>query len=122
MRRLPPGHDILPKTDPGSSLYPANLVKNCGACHQGFHPRFVSYSAHPDYHDRENYPALYWAFIFMEILLGGVFLFFWTHTFLWWRKVYWEKHRREKEGLLPEQCFPGTEGHVQVQRFRPWSG
>jgi len=114
------GHDILPKTDPKSGLHPANLEKSCGACHRGFHPRFASYIAHPDYHDRENYPALYWAFIFMEILLGGVFIFFWTHTALWWRKVYWEKHRREKEGLLPEQCFPGTDGHVQIQRFRSW--
>lgn len=114
------GHNILPKTDPNSNLYPANLVKNCGVCHKGFNPRFVEYKAHPDYRDRENYPSLYWAFVFMTILLAGTFLFFWVHTFLWWRKVYWEKHRREKEGLLPEQCFPGTDGHVQIQRFRPW--
>lgn len=110
-------HNILPKTDPRSSIHPVNLVDNCGRCHKGFHPRFVEYKAHPDYRDRKNYPSLYWTFVFMEILLGGTFLFFWTHTFLWWRKTYWEKHRREKEGLLPSHCLLPPEGLVQVQRF-----
>lgn len=28
-------HNILPDTDPDSSIYPANLVKTCGQCHAG---------------------------------------------------------------------------------------
>jgi cytochrome b subunit of formate dehydrogenase len=28
-------HDILPSTDPSSSIYPGNLVKTCGRCHAG---------------------------------------------------------------------------------------
>lgn len=112
-------HNILPKTDPRSSIHPKNLEENCGRCHTGFHPRFVEYKAHPDYRDRKNYPSLYWTFVFMSGLLAGTFLFFWVHTFLWWRKTYWEKHRREKEGHLPETCQQASEGLVQIQRFTP---
>ncbi len=110
-------HNILPKTDPRSSIHPDNLVKNCGRCHTGFHERFVAYKAHPNYRDRENYPALFWTFVFMSSLLIGTFLFFWFHTALWWRKSYWEKHKREKEGILPEICTKDREGFIHVERF-----
>ena len=110
-------HNILPKTDPRSSIHPANLVANCGRCHQGFHPRFVDYKAHPNYHDRKNYPALFWTFVFMSALLIGTFLFFWIHTLLWWRKTYWEKHKREKLGFERICLPPGSEGLVPVERF-----
>ena len=49
-------HNILPKEDPRSSIHPDNLEKNCGRCHTGFHARFLSYQAHPDYTDRAKYP------------------------------------------------------------------
>lgn len=110
-------HNILPKTDPESSIHPSRLVENCGRCHTGFHKRFVDYKAHPDYRDRKNYPSLYWTFVFMSALLAGTFLFFWIHTFLWWRKTYWEKHRLEKEGRLPSHLSQLSEGFVQIQRF-----
>jgi cytochrome b subunit of formate dehydrogenase len=78
----------------------------------------LSYIAHPDYRDRKNEPVLYWTFVFMEILLGGTFLFFWTHTFLWWRKTYWVKHFQEKEGA-PAGHAADPDGNVQILRFRP---
>jgi len=110
-------HNILPKTDPRSSIHPDNLVANCGRCHKGFHRRFVDYKAHPDYHDRHNYPALFATFVFMTGLLVFTFVFFWTHTLLWWRKSYWEKHEREKNGILPESCMADKEGFQHIQRF-----
>ncbi|MDA8123853.1 MAG: cytochrome c3 family protein [Deltaproteobacteria bacterium] len=110
-------HNILPPTDVRSSIHPANLVTNCGRCHQGFNPRFVLYKAHPNYHDRKNYPTLFWTFVFMSLLLIGTFLFFWVHTLLWWRKVYWEKDKRERLGGSAEMLPPGSEGLVPVERF-----
>ena len=110
-------HNILPKTDPRSSIHPDNLVANCGRCHTGFHKRFVDYKAHPDYHDRHNYPALFWTFVFMSGLLIFTFVFFWSHTLLWWRKSYWEHHEREKSGILPETCMTDKEGFQHIQRF-----
>jgi len=112
-------HNILPKSDPRSSIHSANLAENCGRCHRGFHPRFVEYKAHPDYRDRRRYPALFWTFVFMSALLAGTLCFFWIHTFLWWRKSYWENHRREKMGLAPPAVCAAGEETVQIQRFTP---
>jgi len=110
-------HNILPKDDPRSSIHPANLEANCGRCHSGFHPRFLSYQAHPDYTDRQKYPALYVTFLFMGGLLVGTLAFFWVHTILWWRKVYWEKDRMEREGIVPPSVVATGEGLQQVERF-----
>ncbi len=112
-------HNILPKSDPRSSIHPGNLVENCGRCHSHFHTRFVDYKAHPNYRDRKNYPSLFWTFVFMSGLLGGTFLFFWTHTFLWWRKTYWEAHRMEKSGISPHYSLSAAEKIQHVQRFSP---
>jgi cytochrome b subunit of formate dehydrogenase len=112
-------HNILPKDDPRSSIHPQNLVENCGRCHSGFHARFVDYKAHPNYRDRKNYPSLFWTFIFMSGLLLFTFLFFWIHTLLWWRKTYWETHRMEKYGIVPETTLPHEESIQHVQRFTP---
>lgn len=108
-------HNILPKSDPASPLHSENLVRVCGQCHQGFHPRFVKFNAHPDYGDRRRYPLLFWTRIFMIALLTSVFFFFWLHTALWWRKAYWEKCRSEQAGI---QTAPVCD-EVQVRRFSP---
>jgi len=110
-------HNILPKSDPRSSIHPNHLIENCGRCHHGFHKRFVEYKAHPDYRDKARYPSLYWTFIFMSGLLIFTFSFFWVHTALWWRKSYWEKHDREKGGLSLEACVKTPEGHQHIERF-----
>jgi cytochrome b subunit of formate dehydrogenase len=110
-------HNILPKEDPRSSINPLNLVDNCGRCHTGFNARFVNYKAHPDYRDRKRYPSLFWTFVFMSALLIGTLFFFWGHTFLWWRKTYWEKHRMEKLGIVPQALLAKGEGLQQIQRF-----
>ena len=112
-------HNILPKSDPRSSIHPQNLVENCGRCHSGFHPRFVDYKAHPNYRDRTNYPSLFWTFVLMSGLLVFTFLFFWIHTFLWWRKTYWEAHRMEKLGIRPECALTSEERIQHIQRFSP---
>ncbi|MGC9325871.1 MAG: cytochrome C [Desulfomonilia bacterium] len=110
-------HNILPKDDPRSTIHPDNLVANCGRCHSGFHPRFVLYKAHPDFRDRQRYPALYWTNMSMVILLVATFVFFWIHGALWWRKTYWEKHEMEIKGIVPRPLIPGAAGVQQIQRF-----
>ncbi len=111
-------HNILPKDDPGSTIHPDNLVANCGRCHSSFHPRFVRYKAHPDYHDRREYPVLFWTNVFMVGLLVSVFVFFWMHTLLWWRKSYWEKDRLERMGIDTECEYHIAGGRTVVRRFR----
>jgi len=110
-------HNILPASNPASAINPRNLTKDCGKCHHGIHPRFAEYKAHPDYRDKKRYPALYASFLSMAGLLLITFGFFWTHTLLWWRKVYWEKHRLEQLGIVLENPFAHTEGIQEIRRF-----
>lgn len=112
-------HNILPKDNPVSTINPANLVTNCSKCHEGFHPRFVEYRAHPDFANRRDYPSLFWTNVLMEVLLALTFLFFWVHTALWWRKTYWDKHDLEKRGIVPGPPVAGSEGIQSIQRFPP---
>ena len=41
-------HNILPSSDPRSTIYPGNLVKTCGQCHPGVTEKFVSAKVHVD--------------------------------------------------------------------------
>jgi cytochrome b subunit of formate dehydrogenase len=110
-------HNILPRSNPASTINPRNLAGNCGKCHHGIQPRFAEYKAHPDYKDKKRYPLLYASFFVMVGLLLVTFGFFWTHTLLWWRKVYWDKHRMEELGLKPETPFTHKEGTQRIRRF-----
>jgi len=76
-------HEILPSEDPASMINPDNLQATCGACHPGANSNFVKYLPHADYHDKENYPGLYYLYLSMVLLLAGVFIFFGIHTALW---------------------------------------
>lgn len=86
-------HAMLPASDPGSSVHPANLVETCARCHEGANENFVQYYAHGDHTDRERYPKLFWPWLFMTALLAGVFGFFGTHTLLWLTRVGIERAR-----------------------------
>src|SRR5271165_74816 len=76
-------HDILPKSDPASSVAQAHLVETCGKCHSGIGASFVSYEPHADPHNAQAYPALHASAVFMNLLLASVLGFFILHTILW---------------------------------------
>ncbi len=76
-------HDILPASDPKSTVARANLVKTCGKCHADANASFVGYDPHADAHNAKKYPLLHAAAIFMNLLLAGVLGFFALHTILW---------------------------------------
>jgi ssDNA-binding Zn-finger/Zn-ribbon topoisomerase 1 len=76
-------HDMRPATDPQSSVYFTNVVATCARCHPAATASFARYRPHGDPHDRANYPALYWTWLFMTSLLIGVMAFFAVHTLLW---------------------------------------
>jgi cytochrome b subunit of formate dehydrogenase len=111
------GHNILPRKDPRSALYPANLIDRCGQCHKGIQPRFVSFEAHPDAGDFRNHTILYITNAFMIGLLFVTFLFFWVHTLLWWRKTYVQKYNTLKAGTSHGSFLPECDALQQVQRF-----
>lgn len=89
-------HGILPPEDPASRLSSRNIVSTCAECHPGASEGFARFYAHPDETDRENYPVLYYTYLFMTTLLIGVFAFFLTHTVLWSYRAL--KERIQKKG------------------------
>jgi hypothetical protein len=87
-------HDILPASDPKSSVAPRNLTATCGQCHHGVTKSFVTYEPHPNPHNRKLNPALYYAAWFMNGLLLSVFAFFGIHTLLWFVRSWFESKGR----------------------------
>ncbi len=88
-------HNILPRDDNESMVHPGNLVKTCGVCHPGANANFVKYLPHADYHDKENYPGLYYLYLAMVLLLSGVFIFFGIHTALWLVRGHIEERKKD---------------------------
>lgn len=76
-------HDILPASDPKSTVAPGQLITTCGKCHTGANESFVKYDPHADSHDKAHYPALHYSAVFMNLLLASVLGFFALHTILW---------------------------------------
>jgi hypothetical protein len=96
-------HEILPPSDPRSSVAPQHLLTTCGKCHRGITASFVSFDPHPNPRDRARDPTLHDAWLFMNLLLLSVFGFFGLHTLLWMvrsgvARVRQRRRRGPKEG------------------------
>lgn len=76
-------HDVRPASDPLSRVSAENRLETCRTCHAGAGAKLVSWDPHPRPKDPERSLILYYTYIFMEVLLAGVFLFFGLHTVLW---------------------------------------
>jgi hypothetical protein len=76
-------HDVRPASDPLSPVAPENRQQMCANCHPQATARFASWDPHPEPANRERSAILYYASIFMNVLLAGVFIFFGLHTVMW---------------------------------------
>ncbi|MDY6820320.1 MAG: cytochrome c3 family protein [Deferribacterota bacterium] len=76
-------HLILPTDNPRSTVNKNNLKETCGKCHKNATDAFISFIAHPDPHNKEANPLLYYIYLFMTLLLISVFGFFGIHDILW---------------------------------------
>jgi len=102
-------HEILPPTDPRSTLSRENVVETCAQCHTGAHRQFAGYLTHATHHDKDKYPFLYWTWLFMTALLVGTFGFFGLHTLLWMPRSFQAmKHGKE---------LRKKSGGVEIRRF-----
>jgi Class III cytochrome C family/Doubled CXXCH motif (Paired_CXXCH_1) len=90
-------HDILPPSNPKSTVNPANLVATCRQCHPGATERFVSYQPHADPRNPYAYPALWSVTLLMNLLLISVLGFFGIHTCLWFVRSTFHKRTGESE-------------------------
>jgi len=104
-------HDIHPTDDRRSHLHRDNIVATCGNCHPGSHRQFAGYLTHATHHDPHKYPALYYAFWGMTLLLVGTFLFFGLHTLAWLPRSW--KLRKQHQAELAALAT----NDVQFRRF-----
>ncbi len=106
------GHGVSGEDDPTSSIHRDNRLETCQQCHEDAPQGFLSFHAHGNTHDFENYPWLWLTAKFMQLLIISVFLFFWTHVILW----FYREYRDRKEGKSYAHPAPG-EGTVYFRRF-----
>ncbi|HKH97750.1 MAG TPA: cytochrome c3 family protein [Bryobacteraceae bacterium] len=95
-------HDILPPSDPKSTVASGQLVSTCGKCHAGASASFVKYDPHADSHDAVHYPALHYSAVFMNLLLASVLGFFALHTLAWFIR----SHSGGNAGTKPKESPP----------------
>lgn len=89
-------HDMLPASNPASTISPENRVNTCRKCHADASENFVSFNPHPDRHDKTRDPLYWYAAKFMDWLLIGVFAFFGLHTVFWLARLWIDKFRPAK--------------------------
>ncbi len=75
-------HEILPVSDPRSSLSRQNIVATCQQCHPGATKRFAGYLTHATHHNPKKFPWIFWTFWSMTALLVGTFLISGIHALL----------------------------------------
>ena len=103
-------HNVLPTSDPNSTLSRENIVATCAQCHPQAHRQFAGYLTHATHHDKDKYPFIYWTWLFMTSLLVGTFTVFGIHTLLWIpRSIQALKHSR--------QLRQHAKGQKQFRRF-----
>ncbi len=95
-------HNILPVSEPASTLSRRNIVATCAKCHPGANRRFAGYLTHATHHDADKYPWLFWSFWGMTALLIGTLSFAILHTLAWlWRLWRSPEHWRVRHVVRP---------------------
>jgi cytochrome b subunit of formate dehydrogenase len=110
-------HDILPSSDPRSSIYPANLPKTCGHCHPGAGQRFSLGPIHFLEGGKEP-PGIRWARnIYLLIIPLTIGLMALHNLGDWVRKVYRLRLRAAAVSVHDASGNPGWFREVRMFRF-----
>jgi len=112
-------HNVLPQSDPQSSVNEANLTGTCAQCHPKATALFAKFHSHGDMTDGENYPIMYWTFVGMTGLLVGTFAVFWIHTLLWMVRGFVENRQKLSSMHSGKEGHHISDPHKQYVRFKP---
>ncbi len=104
-------HALKAVDDPTSSVHINNRLETCNNCHEDAPEGFLDFYAHGNADDYEKYPDIWIVTKFMNLLIVGVFLFFWTHVLLWFYREF--KDRRAGKGYVA----PAGEVSLYFRRF-----
>jgi len=90
-------HNILPSSDPRSTIYRANLVTTCGQCHPGVTEKFVLSKVHVDAPLSADVgsTAVRWIRKFYLGMIFAVIGTMFVHNALIWRRKALSRHQRE---------------------------
>ncbi len=99
-------HEILPESQPTSSINPARRVATCGQCHENSNPSFAGYLVHADPKKSSEYPGLNAVWLVMMGLILTVMTFGGLHVFLWLAR-----------SLLAREWRLNHEGHGEHVRW-----
>ncbi len=106
------GHTVKGVDDPTSEIHADNRLENCMGCHEDANENFLTFWPHSDADDLENYPGLWGAKRFMQLLIFAVMAFFWVHVVLWlYREVM---DRLQGKGFIENLDKPDV---VYYRRF-----
>ena len=95
-------HNILPSSDPRSTVHPANLAKTCGACHPGAGERFGIGPVHVTSASRSEHPAVRFVRLAYVTLIPATLAFMLLHNGLdFLRKLRRGGARHAEAGTLP---------------------
>jgi cytochrome b subunit of formate dehydrogenase len=110
-------HTIQGIADPRSTVYPTNRLATCRKCHVEVSAGFMTFLPHGNSHDFKRYPRLWLTAKFMDLLLFGVFAFFWTHSALWFYRSYKERKARAER---QEPLYDIQSSGAQPGTKQPW--
>ncbi len=105
-------HKLGKVDDPTSSVHIDNRLETCNKCHEDAPEGFLGFHAHGNVHDFEKYPWLWLTAAFMNLLIFGVFAFFWVHVAFWFYREW--QDRRQGKGYIANPAKPDT---VYFRRF-----
>jgi len=109
-------HEIQRVSDPSSTVHPDNRLQTCQKCHEGATAGFVTFEPHATTYDYDRYPTMWIVSKFMAALIIGVFLFFWTHSALWFRREYKDRQAGKSRPHVRTGESPQFSGKY-VRRF-----
>ncbi len=91
-------HNILPSSDPRSTISPANLVNTCGKCHPGATENFTKGKIHLDVplSADTGSKAVRWIRWFYLTMIGGVIGGMLVHNLILWRRKAVERRQRQR--------------------------
>jgi len=112
-------HTIQRVSDPASSVHPEHRLETCRKCHANATAGFVTFEPHASASDFHRFPQVWLSAKFMLGLLAGTFLFFWTHTALWFYREYRERKQRMAQPHIRTGESPKP-GEKYYRRFPIW--
>ena len=98
-------HEILPSSDPASTIHPKNLARTCGKCHPGAGERFARGKIHVDASSKVQEPLLWWiGFVYAGLIVGTIGGMF-AHNLLDFVKKS-KRHMALRRGEIEEEPAP----------------